>query len=171
MTRERWTCWLALLGSSVCGLMFDFVFLKRALLHRPPLHENPGDVSAVGELLGNVVLPVTVTALAPRKSFLWAAAALGIYLVWCIADQVVSLNGPGLLSDLKANGLYAALTLFLLCGPISLIRFYIRQKREERAQRIDGQQSLMNQVDTQGGVWPPPIRTDGYFGSHDDKRL
>jgi len=161
--RARWTLWLALGGGNVFGLMFDSDALSAALRHRPYAYGSHGAVSLAGMLLGDLFLPVVVTGLAPRKSFLWAAAVLGITLAWSLADRVALLNVPGLVHDLEGNGLGRLLSLLLFCGPVSLVRLLMRRGRDGRARRLTGQQAWMQwAAQAQAGTWPPPARTDGH---------
>ena len=162
--RARWTLWLTL-GGNVFGLMFDSDALSAALRHRSYAYGSHSDVSTLGLLLGDFVLPVAVTALAPRKSFLWAAAALGITLAWSLADRAVALNWPGLIHDLESNGLEHSLALLFFCGPIALVRLLMRRGRDGRVRRLAEQQAWMRRAaEAQAGVWPPPVRTDGRYG-------
>ena len=156
-TRGRWTLGLVIVGGSICGLMFDWEALYPALLHRTFSYGTHSVVSSFGLLLGRYLLPVVVTFLAPRKSFLWAAAVLGVSVAWSLMDRVVSLNGPGFIHDFKDNGYDALRALLIFCGPISFVRLLLRRHRDGKTQRIAQQQAWMQQAsEPQAGVWPPP---------------
>ena len=158
--RGRWTIGLTIIGGSIFGLMFDWEALYPALTHRMFHYGSHGDIAMLGELIGGYVLPLVVVFLAPRKSFIWAAAALGVGLVWSLMDRIVTLNDPGLLSDLKDNGAAALVTLIVLCSPISLVRLLLRRRHDGKLRRIAAQQAWMQQASqAQAGVWPPPIQT------------
>ena len=158
-SRGRWTVGLILIGGSVFGLMFDWDALLPALLHRPFNYNSHGMMHQAGLVLGNIVLPLTVAVVAPRKSFLWAAAALVVAVAWSLLDRVVALNGPGFVHDLLDNATVALVILLFLCGPLSLIRFWRRRHKERKAQRITALQTWMQQqTEEQPGVWPPPIQ-------------
>ena len=131
-TRWHWTWALALIGGNVAGFMGVWQALYPALMHRPFLYGSAsrGPLSVIGILLASIVLPITVASLAPRRSFLWAAATSGIALAWSVTDRVAALNGPGLIHDLWENGAVDAFILLVICGPISLIRLLLRHGRE-----------------------------------------
>lgn len=158
--RGRLTLWLVLIGANICGLAFDSDALGAALRHHPFAYGTHSALSTLGMILGDFVLPVVVVSLAPRRSFLWAAAALCIDLAWSLMDRMVSLNGPGLVSDLADNGAGNLAALLVFCGPISLIRFLVRRSQDHHAQRMREQQDWMRRAaEDQTGVWPPPIQT------------
>ena len=160
----RWTLGLVLAGGNVFGFMGVWEALSPALRHRPFHYgsSHHSGLALLGILLGTFVLPIVVACLAPRKSFLWAAAPSGIVLAWSLTDRVAAGNAPGLLHDLKGNALAFSLTLLLLCGPISLIRLLMRRSRQGQARRLEEQQAWMrHSYEAQAGVWPPPIRPAG----------
>ncbi len=157
--RGRWTLGLVIVGGSVFGFMQDWEALSPALRHRPFSYNSSHDaLSTLGSLLGDFALPVAVSFIAPRKSFFWAAATLGVGLAWSLMDRVVTVNGPGFLSDLENNGVSALATLLIFCSPISLVRLGLRRRRDGRLRRIAEQQAWMQASEAQAGVWPPPIK-------------
>jgi len=160
--RWTWTRWLTFLGGSLFGLLFDWEALIHALRHQPFAYGTHSPGSLLGLLIGGTILPVAVTFLAPRKSFLWAAAALLIHLAWSLLDRVAAHNTPGLLQDLRGNSADALVNLLLFCGPLSLIRLLLRRHQNGKTQRLAAQYARMHQAADQHGVWPPPINRDGY---------
>ena len=167
--RWRWTRGLALVGGNVCGFLGVWEALSPALRHQAYSY-GTGHHTALaltGILLGTLVLPIAVTSLAPRKSFLWATATAGIVLAWSLMDRVVARNGPGLIHDLTGNATAFSLTLLIFCGPISLLRLLRRRGREGQARRLEEYQVWMRQAqEAQAGVWPPPIRPSGPEGGN-----
>lgn len=161
--RARWTRWLTFLGGSVFGLLFDWEDLLPALRHQPYTDGPHSPGSLLGLFIGGTVLPVAVAFLAPRKSFLWATAALLVQLAWSLLDRVAAHNVPGLLQYLRGNGASALVNLLLFCGPISLVRLLIRRRQDGKTQRLAAQHALMRQAaEHQPGVWPPPVNPHGY---------
>ena len=161
--KARWTLGLVLIGGNLFGLMFDSDALWAALRHRPFAYGTHSAVSELGTALGDFVLPIAVVSLAPRKSFLWGGMSLGITLAWSLMDRVVALNGPGFLHDFMENGTGYIISLLVLCGPISLIRFLVQRGRDRRLRRIAAQQAWLQQAsEDQAGVWPPPVKPEGY---------
>ena len=159
--RAKWTRGLTWIGGSAFGLLFDWEALVPALRHRPYAYGSPSALTEIASLIGSFVLPLVVTFLAPRKSFLWAAAALGVQTAWSLLDRIVALNGPGLIHDFLENGGVALAALLILCGPVSLVRLFLRRHFDGKTRRIAAQQATMRQAaEDQAGVWPPPIRTD-----------
>ncbi len=161
--RARWTRWVTFLGGSVFGLLFDWEALLPALRHHPYAYGSHSPASLLGIFVGGTFLPIAVTFLAPRKSFLWAAAALLVHLAWSLLDRVAAHNIPGLLQDLRGNSADALVNLLLFCGPISLIRLLLRRRHDGKTKRIAAQQALLRlAAEHQPGVWPPPINPHGY---------
>ncbi len=158
--RAQWSRFMKWFVGSVFGLLFDWEALAPALRHRPYAYGPHSALSALAFPLGAYLLPLAVTFLAPRKPFLWAAAALGVHVAWSLLDRVVALNGPGLRHDFLDNGADALATLLVLCGPISLIRLLFRHHAEGTRRIAEQQAALRQAAEDQAGVWPPPIRTD-----------
>ena len=156
-TRSRWTRLLVFGGGSLCGLLFDGEALFDALLHRPYHYGTHTAAALFGSLCGDFVLPLAITLIAPRRPLLWAAAALGVGLAWSLLDRVAALNFPGFLHDLQGNGVAALLALIFICAPVSLLRLLFPRP----ASGLPPFQAAPPRTGDPG-VWPPPIRPEGY---------
>ena len=161
---KHWSYNLVWIGGNVFGGMVAADMLVDLMRHRSFAIDSSNALAAFGVVFGMLVLPIVVTCFVPRKSFSWAAAALGIGLTWTILAHLLTFRQPATSERLKDDLIISGCILLFLCGPISLIRLFVRRGRDRKARRSATQQALMQQVpETTAGVWPPPVRIDGYY--------
>ncbi len=122
------------------------------------LHMGFADfVSMVFGLVCLLALPGVLSGVARRRTFLWGMIPTTSFWVWLTVEDAVEKGWRDVAKDFWSGPLVCLLCLFLSSGPVSLIRYLLRRRkdRQRQAQAAHEAQRLAAAV-PQEGVWPPP---------------
>jgi hypothetical protein len=146
---------------AIVGAWAGYPPIERALDQAFPIYllkmHGGQFISTVFHVFCVVILPIAITALARRRTFLWGLLPLALFIFWLRAEGLVANGWTDLTSGFWLSFPDMGLLLLMTSGPVSLYRYSrVRAHRKDQA-ALDAYRAQQEAASIpQLGVWPPP---------------